>query len=281
MISSARTRFSAELNRTATLRQNIDKMSTQLATQKSIQVASDDPLAAVRLSGLRRDQGNNAAYAANADTAATLATRADAGLATVTTRLNRAREITIMAASDTYSAEQRAGFATELRGIAADIANAATQKDSRGQDVFPAGTPSAFPIAEGTTATGTVSRDTAFAGVDTAAGPQSIAEILEAAAKAAESGSSADRAAAVDTVAAASDHVIAAQGSLGIEAAKIDTVRESVTESGLALTDARAAVEGVDTAALITLIKSQMTTLDIANEVFGKINAKSLFDVLG
>jgi len=281
MISTSRTRFSAELGRTAAIRQNIDKLSTQLATQKSVQVASDDPLAAVRLSGLRRDQGNNAAYAANADTAATLATRADAGLATVFTRLNRARELTIMAATDTYSPEQRSGFATELRGIAADIANAATQKDSRGQDVFPAGAPFAFPVAEGVTATGTVSRDTAFAGVQTAAGPQSIADILEAAARAAESGSSADRTAAVDAVAAASDHVIAAQGSHGIEAAKIDTVREAVTESGLALTDARAGVEGVDTAALITMIKTQMTTLDIANEVFGKLNTKSLFDILG
>ncbi|WP_076071891.1 flagellin [Sphingomonas montana] len=276
-----RNRFSPDLNRSAQLRQTIDRLSTQLATQKSVQVASDDPQAAVRISGLRRDQANNAAYAANADTAATLATRADAGLANVTTRLDRARELTLQAATDTYTPEQRAGMATELRGIAADIAAATVQKDSRGQDVFPAGAPARFPIAAGTLASGTVSRDTVFAGVATAAGPASIADILEAAAVAAESGSPSDRSAAVVAVAAASAHVIDAHAAQGMDAARIDRTRETIAEADLSLTDARAGVEGVDTAALITLIQQKMTTLDIANQVFGKINAKSLFDVLG
>ena len=281
MISPTRTRFSTDLHRSAQLRQSIDKLQTQLATQTSIQVASDDPQGAVRLSGLRRDQGNAAAYAANADTAATLATRADAGLAAVTSRLDRARELVTMAATDTYSPDQRAVMASELRSIAADIASAAQQKDSRGQDVFPAGAPTAFPIADGVTASGTVSRDAAFAGVATAAGPRSIVDILEAAATAAESGSSADRAAAIAGVAAASDHVIAAHAGHGLAAARIDGTRESLTTATLQLADDRARVEGVDTAALITLIQQKMTTLDIANQVFGKINAQTLFDVLG
>ena len=276
-----RNRFSTDLNRSEQLRQSIDRLSTQLATQKSVQVASDDPQAAVRISGLRRDQANNAAFAANADTAATLATRADAGLANVTTQLDRARELTLQAATDTNSPEQRAVLAIELRAIAADIAATAVQKDSRGQDIFPAGNPTVFPIAAGTIASGTVSRNTAFAGVATVAGPASIADILEAAAVAAERGSPADRTAAVAAVGAASDHVIAARATHGIEAARIDRTRESLTEGGLSLTDARASVEGVDTAALITLIQTRMTALDIANQVFGKINAKSLFDVLG
>lgn len=280
MISGTRNRLSAEVARQTQLQRDIEKLQIQVSTQKRLQTSSDDPVASVRVSQVRRSQGNEAAYAANAETATTLATRVDTAFSSINTALDRARELTVLSANDTYSPEQRQAFAVELRDIAKGIAATAVQKDPRGIDLFPTGVPTAFPIGDGLTASGTLPRTAVFGGVATGGTTKDIATILEEAAVAAESGDAADRTAALQAVGDASDHIIQAHSLHGLEASRIDQAKESLAQSGVLLADERSGIEATDIPEAVTLIKAKLTTLDAAQAIFARVNQKTLFDVL-
>lgn len=280
MISGTRNRLSAEVARQTQLQRDIEKLQIQVSTQKRLQTPSDDPVASVRVSQVRRSQGNEAAYAANAETATTLATRVDTAFSSINTALDRARELTVLSANDTYSPEQRQAFAVELRDIAKGIAATAVQKDPRGIDLFPTGVPTVFPIGDGLTASGTLPRSVVFGGVATGGTAKDIATILEEAAVAAESGDAADRTAALQAVGDASDHIIQAHSLHGLEASRIDQAKESLAQSGVLLADERSGIEATDIPEAVTLIKAKLTTLDAAQAIFARVNQKTLFDVL-
>ena len=280
MINFSRSQSTVEIARQANIQKEIEKLQTQVSTGKRIQAPSDDPLGNARLSQIRRAQGNEDAYAANALTASTLATRVDSAFKSVSDVMTRATELAVLAANDTYSPDQRKAVALEMRELAATITQISQQKDPRGLELFPSGETVAFAIGDGVTASGTVSRDTAFGSVVTAGGTKSVVTILEEAALAAETGTNADWAASLAAVNAASDSVTTQQSLFGLRARRIDDAAELLQTNKLLMTDERGTIEATDIAEATTLIKSNLTSLEAAQAIFARVNQKTLFDVL-
>lgn len=283
MINFTRNRSTIEIGRQMNIQNEIDRLQTQVSTQKRYQTPSEDALANARVSQIRRAQGNEDAYAANAQTAATLATRVDSAFFSVNTVMQRATELVVQSANETYSTDQRTAFAVELRELAASIDQISKQKDARGIELFPSGPTVSFAIGDGLTASGTVSRADAFGSISTGGTTKSIGTILEEAAVAAESGTKSSRAAALQSVKDASDHIGQATSLHGLEAKRIDDQSELLVNNKMLMSEERGTIEvmsGADVAEATTLIKANLTSLETAQAIFGRIHQKTLFDVL-
>lgn len=284
MISGTRYRLNAEIARQSRLAQEIARAQTDISTEKRLQVASDDPVAAARIADIRRAQENEKAWAANVESSAALASRADNALATVASALDRARELMVSANNDTLSTSGRAAIAVELRGIVADINNYANQRDARGQPLFPSDAPLEVPIGGGLYANATLSRAVAFDGVATSGGPKSLADIVGDAADAIELADPAARRTASNAslaeVSAANDHIATTRSQQGVLAARLDAVRERLANSGLVLAEERGALEDTDIPATVTKLQARLLSLQAAQSVFARISSQSLFDLL-
>ena len=283
MITGTSARVTAEVNRQSALAGDIAKLQTQVSTQKRLSGPSDDPVAAQRIANIRRTSSNEDAYAANADSAATMATRVDASMTTLSTSLVRVRELVIQSSNATYSAADRAAAATELRGIASDIDALSVAKDSRGQPLYPDQV-LAVPIADGKAVAATTTKAALFGSVQTAGGVRSLSDIVNAAADGLELTDPDARAAAsatsLDAVAAATSHVADAHAEQGVRAARIDAQSNALADSKTDLATEREGLEATDMTSAIALIQSKLTTLQAAQTVFGKINQTNLFDLL-
>ena len=280
MIGGTRARITSEIARQSSLARDIARLQDQISTGKKNGGPSDDPAGNLRLGAIRRAQSDQATYAANVETAATLATRVDGAMTSLSTTLDQARELVTAGRSATYTPDERRIAAAQLRGFAQDVTALSAQKDPRGAAIFPDGTPLAIPIGEGKQETATVAK-TALFGTD----GESLADILNAAAEALETSDDAARdtatAASLDAIAAASSQVAELHGEQGVRAARIDAQRDTLAAGSLTLADERSAIEGADVSASIALVTTKLNTLEAAQAVFAKLNKQTLFDLIG
>jgi flagellar hook-associated protein 3 FlgL len=285
MISGTRARLAAEIGRQTRLAQDIARGQAEISSGTRLQAASDDPAAAARVAEIRRTQADQKVWTTNLETAAAVASQADGTLASVATAVDRARELMLSANSDTLSASDRAGIATELRGIADDIASYSAEKDSRGYPLFPSSDALLVPIGPGVRVAATASAADVFGNVPTAGGPMNLEQLVRAAADAIEIPDKATRAAtstaALATIESAATHLSLVRGEQGVRAARIDSVRERLAASGLLLDEERGGLEDTDVTATVARINAQQLSLQAAQAVFARLNKQSLFDLLG
>jgi flagellar hook-associated protein 3 FlgL len=196
----------------------------------------------------------------------------------------RAQELMVAAGSETLSDDNRATIAAELRGIAEDIATLIDTRDSRGALLFSRGDALEIPVNSGLRIAPVASRGEIFEGIATAGGPVDLVDIVTAAANAvAETDPNLREPAiraSIEAANAGSAHITAARGEQGVRAARIDNVRERLTESELQLTELRAEIESVDLPKVIAEMEAKMLTLQAAQAVFARVNQNSLFDLL-
>ncbi len=285
MIGATRYRLTAEINRQSKLASEVARAQSDISSGKRLQTASDDPTASARVADIRRKQANESAWSANVATASTVASNADSTLTLVSTSLDRARELVIAGSSAGASANDRASYALELRGIVSDLAGYSTQTDSRGLPVFPDDAPLQIPIGSGVSIAASVSKQDAFGNVPTGSGTQDLASILKAAANAIEAPDGDARSAALATslkdVAAATSHVADVRADQGRRAAQLDTARDRFADSAVSLQDERGSLEGTDITATVARLQAKLTTLEAAQAAFARISKQTLFDVLG
>ena len=279
MINSTRFRIDTDIARQAALSARIARGQADIASGKRLQTGSDDPAAAARVAVLRRQAIDAAGWSANIDGAAALAARADSALGSVSSLLDRARELVTSAASDSLSPADRAGIASELSGLADEVDALAGETDANGASVFPTGSALRIPVGNGLTLSATTPRADAFTAM-TSTGPADIATLLRDAATSVQ-GTAATRADALADVTAASDHVSAVRGEQGARAARIDAVRDRLTTVLTGGAEERSALEDTDVAATIAHIQADQLALDAAQAVFAKVNRRTLFDLLG
>jgi flagellar hook-associated protein 3 FlgL len=283
MISGTRYRLSVEINRQTALAGEIADLQAQISTGKRLQAPSDDPAAAAQIAQLARAQANEGAWKSNLDSAAALADRADTALQSVADRLDRAVELVVSARSATLSAENRATIASELNGIADELATLADSPDPRGHPLFRSGTALAIPVHAGGTIAPVASRETVFGNVATAAGTSDIIAIVRGAASAAtepDATRETDLSAAIDAVNAAAAHIAAARGNQGVTAHRIEQLQEGLAQSGLQLNEQRAGLESTDLVEAIAKLQSRQLSLQAAQSVFAHVNQSTLFDLL-
>ena len=285
MISGTSARFTAEVARQSALANDITTLQNQVSTGKKLAAPSDDPAGNARLDGIRREQADDAAYATNIDVVQATATRVDAAMTSLSASLDQARTLMTQASSGTYSADQRAMAAQQLRGIAGDIATLVAQKDTNGGPLFPDGNALAIPIGDGQQVQATVSKSALIGTTGADGKPSDMVAMLNDAAAALGISDNVARAAAtgasLDAIGAAVGQVANLHGTQGIAAATIKARQDAIADAKPDLADARSAIEDTDVSEAISLITSKMTTLEAAQAVFAKVNAKSLFDVLG
>jgi flagellar hook-associated protein 3 FlgL len=284
MITGSRYRLTAEINRQSDLARDIARAQIQVSTQKRILNPSDDPIGAARATEIDRTQANEAAWMRNVETSAALASRADTTLEAVEKVMVRAQELMVRGASETLSDENRATIAAELRGIAEDIASLIDTRDSRGALLFSRGDALEIPVNSGLRIAPVASRAEIFEGIATPGGAADLVDIVNAAATAVSETDPDVRApavaASIDAVNAGSAHITAARGEQGVRAARIDNVRERLTESELQLTELKAEIESVDLPKVIAELEAKTLTLKAAQAVFARVNQNSLFDLL-
>lgn len=273
-------RLTMEMNRQASLARDIARVQTEISTTKRIQVASDDPVAAARVSEIGRMQANQQAWKANLDLANALAAGAETTLETTANAIGRAHELMVAGANGTLSATNRAAMALELRSIAAEIGTLKDARDARGNRLFMSTSALQIPVAPGLAVTAVGTREEVFEQVPTAGGPRDIAAIISDAATALESGNGTAISASIAETVAAVDHVAGVRGQQGARGNRIDQLVERYEATKLQLTEERSGLEDTDVGAAIAKVQAQQLTLQAAQAVFARVNQSTLFDIL-
>ena len=284
MISGTRYRLTAEINRQSDLAREIARAQMQISTQKRILNPSDDPIGAARVAEIDRTQANEEAWLRNVETAAALAARADTTLEAVEKIMVRAQELMVAGASETLSDENRATIAAELRGIAEDIASLIDTRDSRGALLFSRGDALEIPVNSGLRIAPVASQADIFENIATAGGPADLIAIVNTAAAALTEADPALRktaiAASIEAVNDGSAHITAARAEQGVRAARVDNIRERLTESDIQLSELRTDIESTDLVKVIAELEAKKLSLQAAQAVFARVNQNTLFDLL-
>lgn len=280
------TRFmqSLEISRQQKLSQDIATGQTQISTKKRLLSPSDDPLAAARISSIGRQQGNESAWSGNIKAASALSARADTALSSVSTALDRAKELMLSAGSDTLSDDDRSSIAIELRSIASELQSLSDSKDANGAALFSDGPALSIPVGAGLSVTPVDSREQVFESVVTSSGTTDIVSIVNAAADALGVTDPAARKAAtgasLDALDAASEHIHQSQGEHGLRAARLDSLDNRFEDNAIKLTEERSNLEDTDVSEAIARIQSSQVSLQASQAIYAKLNQQSLFDLL-
>jgi flagellar hook-associated protein 3 FlgL len=278
MISGTRYRLNLTIARQSSLAAEIARGQTEIAAGKRILAPSDDPIGSARVGEIHQLQDSHVVWKRNVETASALAAQSDTALSSVATGVDRAKELMLTAANGTTSDQNRATIATELLGIADDIAALRTTVDPRGEPLFRTNGALEIPVGPGERVTAVGTR----AGIFDA--PFDLVALLRGAASAAVNPDPTTRAAATTTYLAAFDgaaqQVANARAEQGVQADRLDKIRERLQSSDLQLEEQKSGIESVDVTAVVAQIQSKQLNLQAAQAIFAKVNQNSLFDLI-
>jgi flagellar hook-associated protein 3 FlgL len=272
-MTGIRFRIDSDIARQAQLAQRIARGQADIASQKRLQAASDDPAAAARIAQLRRAQVSDAIWEANVESGSALAAQADVTLTSLARLFDRARELATNAASDTLSAADRNTIALELRSLADEVDSLAQTTDATGQPVFPV-TPLAVPVGKSLTLVTTTSRTDAFL-----LGARDFGTVLRESATLIATGG-AGRGNALGDITAASNQLSTVRGEQGTRAARLENLRDRLIDTATARAEERSILEDTDLAATIARVQADQLALDAARAIFARVNRRTLFDLL-
>lgn len=281
MIGSTRYIAAAEIDRQVRLSADISKLQQSISSGKRLAAGSDDPAAADRVAEIRQAGADQAIWSANADTGASIAGAADDRLGAVASALARAKELVLAGRNDSATAADRASFATELRGIVADLATYAQSIDPNGRALFPATAPIAIPVSDALSYTATDMRGAVFDTVAVASGTKSLADIITSAIGVLDSGNGAGISTSVAEIDAGIGHIASIRTDQGIRAQRFADVKERLAASTSDLSVERSALEDTDLTYALSEVQSKQLALQAAQTVFAQSHRSSLFDLLG
>jgi flagellar hook-associated protein 3 FlgL len=278
MISGTRFRLNLQIARQASLAQEIARGQAEIATGKRILAPSDDPIGSARVAEIGKLEDVQGVWSRNVETASALAARADTTLSSVATGVDRAKELMLTAASGTSSADNRATIATELRGIADDLASLRTTLDPRREPLFRTNGALEIPVGPGERVAAVGTRAQIFDS------PVDLVATIRAAADAAVQTDPAARStattASLSALDAAAQQVANARADQGVRADRLDKIRDRLASSGLQLDEQKGNLEDVDVTAVVAQIQSKQLNLQAAQAIFAKVNQSSLFDLI-
>ena len=94
-------------------------------------------------------------------------------------------------------------------------------------------------------------------------------------------GNSAQIAAAIPDVTSAIDHIANARAAVGIQANRLEQLRETQASNAIAMASERSTLEDTDLSSAIAKLNGQTITLEAAQAAFARINRRTLMDILG
>ena len=221
----------------------------RLSTGKRINSAKDDAAGlAIATSMTSQVRGMNQGIR-NANDGISMAQTAEGALSEVTNMLQRVRELSVQAASETYSADDRTNLQTEIDALQTQMTNVLTNTEFNGNKLFDgtAGTAGVVKIQTGANSTDTVSLT--FSDLSAVSG-------------ATYSVAGADGSAATTTMATVDtqlDAISSARASLGASQNQLESAVNTMTTGSTNLSDARSRIEDTDYSAETTaLAKAQI-----------------------
>ena len=284
MITATRYHALAQINRQAKLGAEIARIQTEISTEKKVQQASDDPIAASRISELRRAQGDQVVWTRNIETAKAVASQVDTAQSNIADIFNRVKELTLAGRSESVSAADRSAIVQELTSLRTALANTMTATTPTGQSLFPTDAPLQVSVSATVRLTATAQRSEVFEGIAYAHGTGDLDYAIGAAIDAISTDDVTTRRTFADTALSdidlASSHVTNQRAAQGVRASQLDTAAETLEEASIQLASERSSLEDTDVAAAIMKLNAKTLTLQAAQQAFAKVNSNTLFDFL-
>lgn len=128
--------YNRATNQMTRLNADLNRLNTELSTQKHLKVASQDSASWMMLGGIKKDEADSNAFRSNITLSRGLLAQADTALGNVDERLVRVRELTVRAGTDTLNAEDKVAIANELDQIREGLLAIANSRDVRNHPVF-------------------------------------------------------------------------------------------------------------------------------------------------
>ncbi len=285
MITATRYRAMAEINRQSKIGADIARAQTDISSGVRISKASDDPIAAARISELRRAQGDQVVWARNIQTAKSIAAEVDQQMNNVGDIFNRVKELTLAGATESASPSDRQAIVLELNALRTSLANIATATTPTGQPLFPTDAPLQISTSLTQRLAATAQRSDVFEGVVMVSGTGTLDDVIQAAADAIAENDMATRRSLADValtdVNRAITHVTDQRAAQGVRAAQLDIAAETVEVAQTQLAEERSSLEDTDVAATIMRLNAKTLSLQAAQSAFAKVNRNTLFDFLG
>lgn len=133
----ATSQFEVTMNRGLEFNQeNISKLTEQLATGNAIQVPSDDPIGAVRLSRLEREEDTVTQYRDNIAALKTRLSNNESYLTGVVNDISQARDQLVWASDGSNSSADLNSMVSTLQSVRNSVLYAANTKDAQGSYIF-------------------------------------------------------------------------------------------------------------------------------------------------
>ncbi len=300
--NSAGSFFNRSLSQMADLRSGIERTRSQIATGRRIERGSEDPAAAAQLRSVARRE---ALAKVEGDNAARLGQDLGAAsneLEAVTLLLQRARELTLQAASTPTGDRARQAIAFELEQLGQQLFSRANATSLTGEPLFAgqssvaaftrdaagnvtyAGTPNsgAVPIAPGTAIERGLPGNEVFE-FSLGGSPSSAFAVLGNLTAALQGGAPDPVAAANAAIAGidtALDTVSRAQTIFGTRMAWVEQVEEQQGERGIALAQQRSRVGDTEVADAVARLQQSLTALEATQAAFARVSSLTLFDAL-
>lgn len=297
---NTRSPITLQADRMKTLERQQGKIEQQIAANDRLIDPSDNPAAANRASQLIRQDARLESDQKVIDRNMSRLSLAETHVESVSTAVMAAKDIALMASSESFSAENRQAMAAQVAGLRAQILEHANARDESGRYIF-AGSRSAAPAyvldAEGNATwqgMGTASGAEAagFAGITMPRGPELfgagendlLAQLKSLEEALLEPDTILRREAldqSLESLESSSQRLIQNHAALGVHMSRLDSESDRIGAARLNLATELADIKGVDLVDAFTQLNAIQMALSASQSVFVNIHQGSLFDRLG
>lgn len=299
-LAGVRNATTVAADRMMAVEDRIERLQGRISRGEAFTRPSEDPAGHARAALLARLDARLVNEGRVIDRATARLNQAEVAVAEGLSVLQRGRELAILGASDSLSDGDRAILATEVRGLRAQLLDAANRRDEAGRYLFAGatdGSPAFAEDAEGRVrfmgaARGPGAEAAGIARAAVPPGPDPFGAdetgafaALDQLLAALEEQDPALRQPAFDetlqALVGAHDQLLVARAGMGTALARLETETERVAAGRLEVARGLAAVKGLDLTAAIAELEALRLTLSASQGIFGRIAGESLFDRLG
>ena len=270
MQSVNRARPRPEIVAQAKMSEQLAKLQQQISTGKKIDKPSDDPAAWSRISDIARLQSDMTAWQRNVNRGQSISRQAADTIGDINNQLIRVSELTIQAASDTMSSDNRALIAQEIEAITESIAELIDQNSTFGSPLFPSTGSSKIPIGNGQRLSVAPPKSTF----------SELKPSLEALSLTIRNGSSPNISSHLTPLENLMTSMITLVGHQGIVINQLEEAANRLIDQNLTASEYRSGYEDTDLTRTISDSQQVLLNLQAAQATYARVQQTSLFDFL-
>lgn len=301
---STNTIYDSGISQMMSLQTDQVKLQQQISTGKRITSPADDPVAASQALQVSYEKGINTKFADTRKTAELKLNTLESSLSSVTTLITAAQSTLVAAGNATYSNQERANIATDLKGSLDALVGLANTKDASGNYLYAGFKTSIAPFtatATGATYNGDSNQqllqvdaqrqmpvnatgDHVFqaGGNDIFATLSNIITLLNTPITntATQATFSAGLSTAIGNLQTASDNVLNVRADVGSKLNEIDALNLSGTDRDLQYSKTLSNLQDLDYASALSDFSKNQTIIDAAQKSFMATTSLSLFKLM-